>query len=103
MAKDKDIEILGLNLKIGKKEIQLTIEEAETLFNKLEKMFGSKIIYRDYYHYHRDYSYPRWYWKDSITSNNCNNPLITSTCNTANTTSTVYMDYKTKRLNMEVS
>ena len=50
-------EIKKIVLQLGKKEIELTVEEAKSLAKSLEEMFGQRVI-REEHHYHRPY----WYW-----------------------------------------
>ena len=61
----KEVEIKGLLLKIGKKEITLTVEEAKKLHETLQEMFKTKVIketIREEHHYHDYPYYPIWYW-----------------------------------------
>lgn len=63
-AKAKEIAIDSLNIKIGGREISLTIEEAKKLKTALEDLFGKDIIkiVEHQWHYSQPYHpyYPRW-------------------------------------------
>lgn len=50
-------EIKKIVLQLGKREIELTVDEAKQLFKSLETIFGEKVV-REEHHYHRPY----WYW-----------------------------------------
>ena len=61
MAKaKKDVEIKSLKLKLGDKEVTLTIDQARKLHGALGEMFGAAII-REEHHHHDHYPY-RWWW-----------------------------------------
>ena len=53
----KKMEIAKVVVQMGKKEIPLTLEEAENLHKLLDKMFGEKVVEKWY-----PYSRPHWYW-----------------------------------------
>jgi len=57
---EKSVEIKELKLKLGKKEVTLTIEEARRLKKALEEVFGKEIIREEHIH-HDHYPY-HWYW-----------------------------------------
>jgi hypothetical protein len=59
----KNIEIGGVNLKLGRREVMLTVEEAKKLYKTLKDLFGKEII-KEVHHYDR---YP-WYWTLSSSS-----------------------------------
>lgn len=53
--------ITKLKIKMGKKETEMTMNEAKKLYEDLHVLFGEKevVVYRDnYWHWH----YPRPYW-----------------------------------------
>lgn len=58
----KDTLIKGINLQIGKKEIQLSVEEAKELKKALEELFGEKIVKEEHHHYNGYTYYPYWRW-----------------------------------------
>lgn len=62
----KKTGIKSLQLVIGGKEIDLTMQEAKTLFGELEKLFGPK-----HHHHHHTYrpwwDYPGWVRYDTGT------------------------------------
>jgi hypothetical protein len=56
--------ITKLKIKMGNKETEMTMSEAQNLYKDLHTLFGEKevIVYRDnYWHWH----YPRPYWGDN--------------------------------------
>ena len=56
------VEIKNIEFKIGKKQLNLTVEEAKKLKAILDELFGKEIIkeIREIHHY--DYPY-RWWWQ----------------------------------------
>ena len=58
--KEREVEIKKVVLKIGKRELSFTIEEARKLFDVLGGLFKTKIIREEHHHY--DWPYYRWYW-----------------------------------------
>jgi hypothetical protein len=54
---DKQMGISKIVVKMGKREIDLSVEDAKNLFRLLEEMFGEKIK-----EVHHDHYYPRWLW-----------------------------------------
>lgn len=62
---DKEIEVKSLKLAIGKREIDLTIEEARKLRTALDEIFGTGTIRHEHH-------YDRWWWPASL-------PIITYT------------------------
>lgn len=66
---DKQIEISSIKITIGKKEIDLSPEDAKKLHQALNDMFGEKktevVHHYDYYRYWPIYStptYPKYDW-----------------------------------------
>ncbi len=58
----KEVEITTIKLKLGQKEVDLTVEEARSLVAKLNELFNTgtvKELVRDVHHYH---DFPRYYW-----------------------------------------
>lgn len=60
------VEIKKITLKLGKREVTLSIEEAKNLKEALEELFGKSIVSEEHHHHHHDHSYPyypyRWWW-----------------------------------------
>ena len=55
---DKSI-IKKIVLDLGKKQVELTPEQARKLKEALDEMFGQKVVrIEDHHHYH-----DRWYWR----------------------------------------
>jgi hypothetical protein len=55
----KEIKLESINLKIGDKEIELSIEEAKNLYNELDKLFTNKTIYTPLPYYpEKDWTQP---------------------------------------------
>ena len=60
--KQKDVEIKSLNLKTGKKEVVLSILEAQKLFDALAELFAKKTIDTIHHYHERNHDYyPHWY------------------------------------------
>jgi hypothetical protein len=54
MDKQKDIKVESVNIKIGGREINLSVEEAKKLKSALEDLFGKEVV-----HEYLD----KWYWR----------------------------------------
>ena len=57
-ATETPVAIQTIKIRIGKKEIELPIEDAKALKKVLEDLFGKEVITVDHHHYHND----GWYW-----------------------------------------
>ena len=72
----KDVEIKKMVIKMGKKDVDLSIDEAKKLHEALDTLFGKKEVY----------SYPYWDWRwdrDVVYCNNSTSTLeFTADCNT---------------------
>lgn len=53
-----EIAIKKMTIQLGKKEVELTIEEAKQLHEALGNLFGSKEVIREYHYEDKD----RWDW-----------------------------------------
>ena len=61
MSSERKMEIARIVVQMGKKEVPMSIEEAERLYKLLDKMFGEKVVERWY----PSYPYrPYWYHQD---------------------------------------
>jgi len=60
MKKTREVKIKKVVLKIGKRELSFTIEEARKLFDVLGGLFKTKVIREEHHHY--EYPYYRWWW-----------------------------------------
>jgi len=58
MEKEKEIAIDSLNIKIGGREISLSVAEAKKLKKALEDLFGKEVV-----HEHHDHWYYKYYQK----------------------------------------
>ena len=60
----KDVKIESVNLKIGKKEISLTTEEAKKLLDALQELFKKEVvtIVKEEHHHHGYPWRPYWEW-----------------------------------------
>ena len=66
MEKEKEIAIDSLNIKIGGRDIELSIAEAKKLKKALEDLFGKEVIHEYHDHwYYRQYNQP-YYWNRDI-------------------------------------
>ena len=56
-------------VKMGKREVNLSVEDAKNLFRLLEEMFGEKIkeVHHDHWHPRWNWSYPTYYCGSSGT------------------------------------
>ena len=59
-TKEKTVSIQSIKILMGKKEVELSIEEAKKLKSALEEIFGVKIIEKTEHIHHHDYFR---YWK----------------------------------------
>ena len=59
---DKEIKITSLNLVIGKKELQLTVEESKKLYAALKEMFDKEVIKEVYHYPYWTWNYPKYTW-----------------------------------------
>ena len=61
----KEVEVTSIKIKMGKKEVDISIAEAHKLKEALDKLFGetiTKVVREEHHHHHdRDY-YPRIWW-----------------------------------------
>ena len=53
---EKEIKVESLKISIGKKELNLTVEEAKKLKTALEDLFGKDVIHE----HHHDWYYKYW-------------------------------------------
>ena len=67
--KEKEIEITKVVLKLGAREVELTVDEARKLKSALDGLFKEKEIVREVHHH----DYWRWYWNQPIY-----NPITTT-------------------------
>ena len=91
--KEEKVEIKSLKIKMGKKDVEVTIEEARKLHEVLNQLFKVKVEEHHYHHHHDHYPYIPWYpvpqitWTistgtynavdcDVLTNNNGNNCLL---------------------------
>lgn len=58
---DEKMEISKIVVKMGKKEVDLSVEDARKLFRLLEEMFGEKIVHHDHYYPYWRYPSLTWY------------------------------------------
>ena len=59
MDKEKEVTIQSIKIIMGKKEVELSIEEAKKLKKALEEIFGEKVITKTEHIHHHDYY--RWF------------------------------------------
>jgi hypothetical protein len=57
---ENKVEIKTVNIKVGKKELSLTVEECKKLKSLLDELFGKEIV-KEVTEIHHTYPY-RWYW-----------------------------------------
>ena len=60
---EKEIEVSSIKITMGKKEVDLTIEEAKKIKKALEEIFSEKVVEKTEHHHHHDYYrqyYPIW-------------------------------------------
>jgi len=58
----KKVQIKSVEIEVGKKKFNLTVEEAKKLKNVLDELFGKEIIKEvKEIHHHDGHSHP-WYW-----------------------------------------
>jgi hypothetical protein len=55
-------EIKKIVLQLGKKEVELTVEECKKLKEVLSEMFGKEVVKEIHHH-----DYYKWYWQNPIT------------------------------------
>lgn len=65
---EKEISIDSLNIKIGGREISLSVAEAKKLKTALEDLFGKQIVHEHHDHWFYRYSQPynKPYWGDIV-------------------------------------
>ena len=80
-------KVTGINIEIGKKKIELSMEDARKLYEVFKEMFDKQIIIEKTEHHHHGYPYPyRWNWIypttqwDNITVYGTNKPQLTYDC-----------------------
>lgn len=56
---EKEVKIQSIKILMGKREFELSIEEAKKLKQALEEIFGTKVIENTKHIYHHDYY--RWF------------------------------------------
>jgi len=61
MPKDK-VEVKEIVLKLGKKEITLTVDECKKLNLLLQDLFGKEVIVQEFHNYHPH----TWYYSPSL-------------------------------------
>lgn len=86
----KEVEIKKVVLKIGKREINLTLIEAKKLFDVLGGMFKTKVI-REEYHY----PYWRWWWTYPHNTINIPSVWIGTTADNSDSITFTNADYNT--------
>lgn len=60
---EKEIKVESLKISIGKKEIELNIEDAKKLKKALEDIFGKEVVHEHHDHWYYRYNYPyNSYW-----------------------------------------
>ena len=57
------VEIKNIEFKVGKKQLNLTVEEAKKLKSILDELFGKEIIKEIKEIYHPYFPYYRWWWE----------------------------------------
>lgn len=66
---EKEVSIQSIKILMGKREVELSIEEAKKLKKALEEIFGTKVIEKtEHIHYHdyfRYYDWNKYYCVDS--------------------------------------
>jgi hypothetical protein len=56
------VEIKTVNIQVGKKQLNLTVEEAKKLKGVLEELFGKEVVKEVKEIHHHDYYPYRWWW-----------------------------------------
>ena len=82
MDKEKEISIDSLDIKIGGREIKLSIAEAKKLKKALEELFGKEVIHE--YHngwYYRQYPYQYYTWGGITCNATVSSTTITNATN----------------------
>jgi len=85
----KECKIASLKLKLGKREVTLSLEEAKSLKESLDELFGKEVI--------REYHNGWWYWQQPLTYTLKSTEPYCATTTTWATTSG-YMDTTTNTL-----
>ena len=56
----KEVAVTHIKILMGKREVELTVEEAKKLKAALEEIFGQKVVEKTEHIHHYDY-WPKWY------------------------------------------
>ena len=89
----KEVKIETIKIKIGKREVELTIEEAKKMKELLNDLFGKEIvkeITKEEHHYHDYYSRP-YYWTNTVRPSYPNWEVL---CDSSNDRPALLAEYK---------